>query len=149
MRLPDARARQSRAELVRLSQLKAQSPSGGPQGRVAHALRPERQNPRLFLAEVLALALGKSPENVLVVLLGVFHQTALGAPPGSFRKLDHLVDHVQVAAVVNQPAVRVDLGVHLGPEENIRLELHRAGKVARRLGRDRRAPRQARKDDNK
>ena len=117
-------------ETVLLADLAAHLMAGPPKG-ARIGLRPEKAGhpPAVF---ILAAGIGRqAPQDGLVFGLGTLHAVAIGLEgPGGIVGLDgnHLVDHPQIVAVMDDGLAGGVLAIDVDPEGHIGLDNRIAGK---------------------
>ncbi len=130
MRLPRARTDHAPTEAVGLAELEAYLVGGLAQRGVVDVVGEQCQDAAGLVRQVLPLAAGKLLQNRLVMLTALADSGAALVPRAPRLQVHHFVDHIQVAAVVQQARFAVDLRIHLGPERHGGLELGRPRQLA-------------------
>ncbi len=120
--LPRAGADQSRAEPIRLTELKAQPPRGGAKLGAARAFGEQLQDALFLVVQSFACAARELREDVASRLLRALDTPAPLARAQVLGNAHRLKDEVHAQRVVDETLARVDLGVDAGPERDRRLE---------------------------
>ena len=127
MRFPRTGADQAAPDAVRLPELEADVIDGGPQPGRGGLGTPQVADALVVGGQRLGGAAGNPPQGGRVTLACLVDQTLPLGRRGVGRKVQRLVHHTEIALVVKEARVGVDLGVHPDPELHVAFELRRTG----------------------
>ena len=126
---PSARAFETLAKAVAQTLLVANLAHSRSQRRVTHALRPQGQHPGLLVAQIVSFTAGQLAQNRLVVFAPLCHE-ALAVPSfRASRQVDPLIDHGEIATVVQHPVGGRVVAENVDPEIDVGLQTVRNGKA--------------------